>query len=199
MAMYILICLSAYLRPAAGLALRRGCLVPPGAQSRGRWCLYLAPRELRTPTKTGCFDDTVVLDSRWLTWAGPIFEALRGDGSMEPMWDFTYADLVKRLDAIRAQFGIPDLVPYQLRHSGASIDRESGARSLLDIQKRGQWRAASSVFRYEKAGRLATTEASYPSGFARHGRACERQLEAFILLGKAPPPRFTATGAAGSA
>eukprot|EP00971_Amphidinium_carterae_P007934 157143-Amphidinium_carterae.1 len=42
-----------------------------------------------------------------------------------------------------------------MRHSGASWDALTKSRSLQAIQKRGRWRAASSVSRYEKAGRVA--------------------------------------------
>ena len=44
---------------------------------------------------------------------------------------------------------------YSLGHGGASHNRATGARDLLEIQGRGQWRAASSLRRYEKSGRLS--------------------------------------------
>ena len=46
------------------------------------------------------------------------------------------------------------LVPYQARHSGPSIDRASGDLSQEDVPKRGGWLSRQSVARYEKAGRL---------------------------------------------
>lgn len=39
-------------------------------------------------------------------------------------------------------------------HGGASVDALSGALSLAAIQRRGRWKSASSVARYEKHGRL---------------------------------------------
>ena len=77
---------------------------------------------------------------------------------------------------------------YSLRHGGASHDRATGARDLLEIQGRGQWRAASSLRRYEKSGRLSIEleklapavlrqlqilEAEGPTSFERR---CERLL-----------------------
>ena len=40
------------------------------------------------------------------------------------------------------------------RHGGPSVDAAKGLRTIPEIQKRGMWRAASSVRRYEKAGTL---------------------------------------------
>ena len=44
--------------------------------------------------------------------------------------------------------------PYRLRHGGASRDYQHKMRSLTEIQKRGRWKSAASVRRYEKGGRL---------------------------------------------
>ena len=44
---------------------------------------------------------------------------------------------------------------YQTRHSGASIDRLRGFGTLQEMQRRSQWRAFSSVARYDKSSRLA--------------------------------------------
>ena len=43
------------------------------------------------------------------------------------------------------------------RHSGASIDWVRGSRTLQEVQGRGQWKALSSVIRYDKSSRLAAT------------------------------------------
>ena len=40
------------------------------------------------------------------------------------------------------------------RHGGASHDFAVGARGIAEVQARGFWRAASSVRRYNKAGRI---------------------------------------------
>ena len=44
---------------------------------------------------------------------------------------------------------------YQTRHSGSSIDRVRGFRTLQEVQRRGQWKAFSSVTRYDKSSRQA--------------------------------------------
>ena len=52
-------------------------------------------------------------------------------------------------------FGLIGLTMYQTRHSGASSDRVRGVRTLQEVQTRGQWKAFSSVTRYDKSSRLA--------------------------------------------
>ena len=44
------------------------------------------------------------------------------------------------------------VLPYAWRHSGPSIHRAQNRRALLEVQKRGRWKQAKSVARYEKAG-----------------------------------------------
>jgi len=48
-------------------------------------------------------------------------------------------------------------VPYQTRHSGASIDRANRYRSQEEVKKRGRWKLDRSVVRNERAGRLASS------------------------------------------
>ena len=56
--------------------------------------------------------------------------------------------------------GLNGLTVYQTRHSGASIDRMRGLRTLRDMQRRGQWTAFSSVTRDDTSSRLATDDLS---------------------------------------
>ncbi len=46
------------------------------------------------------------------------------------------------------------MLPYQLRHAGASKEFATGDRSLLAIRRRGGWLADRSVRRYEKGSQL---------------------------------------------
>ena len=78
------------------------------------------------------------------------------------------------------------VVPYQMRHSGASIDMARRWRRLADVQKRGQWKTTRSVARYEKHARLAATWATLSSAQQNVFLVCEAQL-ADIILGRASP------------
>ena len=44
--------------------------------------------------------------------------------------------------------------PHMLRHGGPSADVFLGARTLLQVQKRGRWNSMQSVKRYEKSAKL---------------------------------------------
>ena len=66
---------------------------------------------------------------------------------------------------------------YVLRHSGASSDAWEERRDLSAIQRRGRWRAASSVRRYEKGGRLAEQLAR-----------CSAQMQQFAAMSMARLP-----------
>ena len=73
------------------------------------------------------------------------------------------------------------MVPYQCRHSGASIDRAEQKRSLLEIQKRGQWKSNRSVVRYEKGARLGQVYAQYSARLQAWIEAVALHVEAVVL------------------
>ena len=105
-------------------------------------------------SKTGTKDNSVLLDSEWLQFAGPLFEELSRGKKMDYVWDFDYAEYLS-VFRICCQDLQLQLVPYQARHSGPSIDRAQNVRSQEEVRKRGGWQSRQSVARYEKAGRLA--------------------------------------------
>ena len=83
------------------------------------------------------------------------------------------------------------LVPYQLRHSGASSDMLSRFRNSEEIMKRGRWRCLKSVSRYEKHARVTLEFSKLPADVQQHCVDCESQLEAAFLGLTSPrrPPR----------
>ena len=85
-----------------------------------------------------------------------------------------------------------EATPYQTRRSGPSIDRARTYRSLLGVQKRGQWRAHKSVVRYEKSARLAKSWECLDANFKAHAEWCEQKFGG-ILLGHVEASSFVAT------
>ena len=191
MGVWLLIGLSAYLRPHENFGLRRQDLLRPSS-SLHSWSLLLAPSESGRVTKTGHTDDSVPLDSKWASWMSPLLETLKAGPPQDPLWDFSYPSLVHEFRVVADLLQLHDLVPYQLRHSGASLDRATAARPLDEVRKRGRWLAAKSVARYEKSARLSATEESYPQWLRDFGSACAARLEAVFLFDAAvpalPPP-----------
>ena len=105
--------------------------------------------------------------------------------------------LVRHLREVAAELQL-ELVPYQLRHSGASHDRLAQARTLDECRKRGRWRSHRSLVRYEKAARVAQYWNDLPAAMRAHCEDCDARLEA-VVLGRdpgPPPPRPSLIGRA---
>lgn len=71
-------------------------------------------------------------------------------------------------------------VPYQARHSGASIDAALGLRSRVEIKARGRWKSDRSVARYESKARIAESVDALPKAMLYHLQACHRHLEELL-------------------
>ena len=110
---------------------------------------------------------------------------------LTPLWDFDYREYAQVFQEVAARLGV-EATPYQTRHSGPSIDRSRDSRSLVEVQKRGQWRAHKSVTRYEKSARLAKTWEGLNPHFKAHAEWCEQNLGG-ILLGHVAARSFVAT------
>ena len=111
-------------------------------------------------------------------------------GNLEaPLWDFDYNELLAAFHVAGEQLEMPWVTPYLLRHAGPSWDALSGARPMLEIQRRGQWKAVSSMARYEKHARVGADEMSFSLLMRGHFQECAAALEG-VLLGRVPPPEL---------
>ena len=90
-----------------------------------------------------------------------------------------------------------EMVPYQFRHSGPSWDRLRKYRSLSAIQKRWVWKAASSVERYEKSGRVNEQLDKLSDELKGYAEQSWAQLPSVLIQHVAPlkPPGAKATAA----
>ena len=79
--------------------------------------------------------------------------------------------------------GLQDIVPYQTRHSGPSIDRSRGDRTAEEVRKRGRWKSHRSVQRYEKAAKLAKTWSLLPAAIRAVLVRCEADI-ADVVFGR---------------
>ena len=71
-------------------------------------------------------------------------------------------------------------VPYQARHSGASLDAARGLRSRAEIKARGRWASDRSVARYESKARVAESSDCLPKPRLQHLQLCEHRLEELL-------------------
>lgn len=180
MMVYTMLMLSAYLRPGEGLGIRRGDVIAPGSANT-RWSLLLFPEERADRSKTGAKDDSLLLDTPWCPWLPIAMRALREGDAESSLFSFNYRDYVSMFKRMRDKLQIKDLVPYQARHSGPSIDRARSLRSLDEVARRGRWQSPASVQRYERHARLGQTEQSFSRGQRRVFDFAERHLEALVL------------------
>lgn len=188
MSLFTMVGLCSYSRPSELLRCRVFSLVKPSATITEHWCLLLNPEEQQIQSKVGDYDDSVALDSSYLrSWAPKMFKELSNRAPDLPLWNFNYSQYFKMFSQVTESMGL-DMTPYQMRHSGPSIDRSRNSRSLLEVQKRGRWRSHKSVARYEKSARLAATFQTLPPPLQHHCLLAEKQL-ADVMLGRAPAPR----------
>ena len=87
-----------------------------------------------------------------------------------------------------SRLGLAELVPYQTRHSWASLDRVLEYRSLAEVNQRGQWWADKSVVRYDKHARLAHGYHLLGTALRAHLGVCELSLEDTLVCGKFVAP-----------
>ena len=173
------------MRPGKLLSLCRDSFLPPRAGS-DQWAILLYPQHRPARSKTATSDDTILLDSPRTPWFKRLIAAVAGT-TTEKAFPLEYIEFASQVSQAAQKIGV-HLVPYQARHSGASIDAANGIRSIQAIQKRGRWASKRSVLRYEKAGRLQDTWRDLSAGQKDHFRRCAESLRTVLLEGKGFPP-----------
>jgi hypothetical protein len=112
---------------------------------------------MQVPSKTGVFDETLVLDNPEFsvldTWLRYLVQ-----GNLEaPLFGFTYREWAGQfqLACDAANLGLTfKPVLYQLRHGGASHEAYTRFRDATGIQARGRWASIAGPRRYSKPGRI---------------------------------------------
>ena len=142
-----------YLRPSECLGLERAHLGFPAQGRYNKWSIVVAPFQLGATTKTGKFDDSVLVadksDRSWLTKAMELYVQRHPDKLFPQLTLAKYETWFGRA-AIKLRYKSKCVMPHILRHSGASNDAFHKRRPLVDIQKRDRWEVKKSVSRYEK-------------------------------------------------
>ncbi|CAK0820065.1 unnamed protein product, partial [Prorocentrum cordatum] len=166
---------------------RPGDGVTPGGGSRF-WGLLMRPQEKAPPPdKVGEFDLGVKLDSAWLLWPGPVLEAPQREDLPNPVRQFDYPQLLRRLRSACDTMQLGRLTPYQARHSVASIDRANSERSQAEVQRHGGWWQLKSMARYEKSAQLEHRAPQHSAVMVAYGEQCLRELEPALPWGRAAP------------
>jgi hypothetical protein len=180
MAAVTLLTLDAYLRPSEALSLHREMLIPPQAALSSAyryWSILAHPWHYGQASKTGGFDDSIVLDSSWRpavrACAEWLFRETQPGCKIAP---FSHVEWQHKVTLCGDTLNIGQLHLYTLRRSGPSEDHVRHKRSLQEIQRRGRWLSEHSVRRYEKSARLLAQMKNWPLALRRHLQWCEDNL-----------------------
>ena len=169
-----------YFRPSELLSLEVQDLVKP-TRSIPHFALLLHPQERGVSSKTGEWDDGLSLSNRFCPALGQLLSRWaqkRPTGSPMFAMDYRHLRQIFMQGMEELGLGVPSL--YRLRHGGASSDYAMGHRPLLEIKRRGRWRADSSLRRYEKSTRAQAVEGRLSK--EQQSRATVVALELHLLL-----------------
>ena len=186
MATYVLWMLVTYNRPSEPLSVRRRDISRPMAGVSPQWTVLLWPAERDGRSKVLGSDDSLSLDTKIVPWFPTVVAALAEGPQHAKIFNFTYAEFAKEFTRARKKLKIKRLVPYQARHSGASIDLCLQYRGLAETKSRGRWASEKSMLRYNKAAKLAQSMKQFDRRQCDFFEAAERQLEA-LFLGRVAP------------
>ena len=168
--------------------------VSPGVGSdKSRAALLLHPIEGSRASKTGEFDETVIVDDPMLAIVLARLREKRApgerliDGEPDQFWAL-FTEAVGRLKVDKV---LGHQVPYVLRHTRASADAWTKRRDLVEIRSRGRWKTTNSVRRYAKGGRVAHQLSLCSAQLVQFCEESKLRLEAVFLeqlLPLCPPP-----------
>ena len=179
-----------YARPQAWLAVRWGDVTDemPGLPFIA---VTMCPRELGKASKTGKYDDTVLVGEGVRGRQSNRIAILRvlanycrrhrghPEARVFPFEYPHYLHVWKTAGELLGLEGKGECTPYQGRHGGASQDAADGAE-MVHIQRRGGWAQIESVRRYEKRGRLQEMLGRLSEQQRRFCYECESRFEEFM-------------------
>ena len=171
-----------YLRPGELFGLQKRHLIPPMPEAGlPHWAVHFRLTEDETPTKTGTFDESIVIDGEWSTWLNTVLQFLYSNlDDYDSLWiKLSHEDMYNMLKMASMRLGLQvlDLEWYCVRHGGASHDAVMGHRPLDSIQKRLRHLSITTVRRYEKSGRLGAELRKAPKEVLRFGLDMEKVMD----------------------
>ena len=168
----------AYLRPGEMHTLQVRSLVPPvdpGSRgATGRWSLVVREQG-GPPTKTGTFDDSVILDRPDVLYLDKLWRGLKKNraphAQLIPISQLHFASEVKAsFEEVGAQK--LNIVAYSLHHGGASRDF---------LQRfRDRWRSSTSVLRYQKSTKVLSAMHQLTPRMRDLCKMCGEQLDSLL-------------------
>ena len=135
MAAFILILLVTYIRPSEFLALRKVDLAPPVVPLAPCSSVVIAASETGVSTKTLVRDRSVLHGPTLASWVNKLLPQLKAVNPVERIWNFDHPAAAKMFNTATDYLELSGMTMCQTRHSGASIDRVRGFRTLHEVRK----------------------------------------------------------------
>lgn len=152
--------------------------------------LVLSPFERGEGSKTGVFDEVLVMDDVRVPWLGQLMvqhskSRMTQDGENANLWSFSPAQFLQVWRSSVHALGVQEVftTPYQNRHGGASRDHLLKLRTVPSIQRRGRWAVDSSARIYDKPGRLQQLINQFSTKLQPLGESMRRDFEKFFQSG----------------
>ena len=143
--------------------------------------VLLAQQDDEVPTKTGTYDDCILLDITCRSDVQIVLKKLYNNTTSEDSFllpSLTQSSYAADIQQACKEFGLErlKLTPHGLRHSGPSTDSLHKIRDIATIQARGRWKTSSSVARYKKPGRMFVLHQFVPADLWRKADACRAKV-----------------------
>ncbi|CAK0863715.1 unnamed protein product [Prorocentrum cordatum] len=149
-AIEMLVALVTYGRPGGIHQLKAKWLIPPLATVGPHWAIVIRPPKELRPTNVGIYDNTVVWNREGARIIQLLVDLKRGKEDRDPQSGYRCASCLKQVKTARKRLGLTKLVPYRLRHSGASWDCLPLRRTFDEVMKRGQRGSHKSVVQWQR-------------------------------------------------
>ena len=202
--LYHLTMFCTYLRPTAAIQLYATDVVAPDPTlADSQYVIIVSPFEKETATKSGFYDETVVLDGDVAPCLGRLLfthaaeriasEKAKCQGKFVAE-DVQLFDLAPRafLEPWRDgvdHLALPDMdTPYQCRHGGASRDLLLRKRAPAEVTLRGFWADVSSMRTSHKPGRIQKLVSEADPRVVAYGLDVKENFESYVRSGRFPDP-----------
>ena len=126
-------------------------------------------------------DEGVSLTNKIYPWLPKVIAGIANGQPESKLFTHTYPELVAEFNVTKKRLQLRNLVLYQGRHSGASLDLQGRHRDHLELKKRGGWQCESSLKRYENAARLNVSASKLRPWQLAQFRKADDQLEALFF------------------
>ena len=134
MALQIVWMVVTYHRPGEPLTARRRDVIRPTRGGSAEWGVVLFPETRDQVRKTGHRNEAITLKNEIFPWLPRLLEQVALGDPESRLFDHSYSEILQQFRITTYRMGLPKLVMYQARHSGASLDRQGRFRDILDVK-----------------------------------------------------------------